>query len=71
MAGILSRSICKWCEAEMVPLIADEIDVFDGQVIVTICPRCDTSPSTNPGNRLHAGPPKMPGSKNGWFLPRT
>lgn len=55
---------CKWCRRPRVLLPGT--GAFS---IVGICLACDTAPATNPGNRLHAGPPKLPGSKNGWFLP--
>jgi hypothetical protein len=48
-----------------------ELDVITdpSPAVLSVCRCCDTSPATNPGNRLHAGPPRLPGSKNGWFLP--
>jgi hypothetical protein len=55
---------CRWCGCRKI--ILQGTGVFG---VVTICLNCDTAPATNPGNRLSAGPPKLPGSKNGWFLP--
>lgn len=55
---------CRWCDATWTLLPGT--GVFG---VVSVCLNCDTAPATNPGNRLQAGPPKLPGSKNGWFLP--
>ncbi len=68
MARILNK--CRWCSDEKVG-VAPDLDIITSPEILLICLRCDTSPSTNPSNRLHAGPPRLPGSKNGWFLPQT
>ena len=59
---------CKWCNNEQdVIRSQDEL----GRIAALICRRCDTAPATNPGNRLHAGPPNLSGSRNGWFLPEA
>jgi len=57
-------SDCKWCRRPWAVLPG-----WEAFRIVRICLHCDTAPATNPGNRLVAGPPKLPGSKNGWILP--
>lgn len=64
MAGPVGATVCKWCDR--VPVLLPGPGAF---ATLAVCLTCDTSPSTNPGNRLYAGPPKLPGSKNGWFLP--
>lgn len=56
---------CRWCRAAMVLL--EQAIITDRPV--SVCRRCDASPSQMPGNRLWAGPPNLPGSKSGWFLP--
>ncbi len=68
MARIIAD--CRWCRRPMVAIFA-ELDIITdpSPAVLSVCRCCDTSPATNPGNRLHAGPPRLPGSKNGWFLP--
>jgi hypothetical protein len=58
VARAVGASVCKWCQ-HVLTLMPE----------VSICLICDTAPATNPGNRLHAGPPNLPDSKGGWFLP--
>jgi len=34
---------------------------------ITICRRCDTSADLSKPGGMRAGPPNMPGTRNGWF----
>jgi hypothetical protein len=64
VARAVGASVCKWCGAA--PALLPGTGAF---ATLAVCLVCDTAPATNPGNRLYAGPPNLPDSKNGWFLP--
>lgn len=54
---------CRMCKVEKMWILGQP------GALAFICPRCDSAPATNPGNRLWATAPNAAGTKNGWFLP--
>lgn len=55
---------CRMCRAQKMLILLGQSGAQ-----VFICPRCDSAPAANPGNRLWATAPNAAGTKNGWFLP--
>jgi ribosomal protein S27E len=51
---------CKWCRH---PLVCTS-----GVSPLVLCLRCDSAPCTAPGSKLRVGPPRMLGTKVGWFV---